>query len=303
MKRDDATGLAFGGNKTRKVEFILADALRQGADSVITWGGLQSNWCRQTVAASRMLGVRPILILSKNESSPPVHDGNLLLDRLMGAEIHFLEPGEDRQARAEVLAESERSAGNRPYVVAVGGSRTGGSMQKPIGALSYTEAFLEMVREAEAQKCRMTHIIHASGSGGTQAGLCVGARALAPHVKVVGISIGGAKAASQKNIAQISNDLAAALRLDIRFTAEEIIVFDDYVGGGYGILDRKTKEAIKVVAREQGILLDPVYTGKAMVGMMDLVKQGYFKPDDEVVFLHTGGTPALFPYRDELDVG
>ena len=300
MKRDDATGLAFGGNKTRKLEFIMADAVQQGANVIITWGGLQSNWCRQTVAAARMKGVRPVLILSKKEPSDPVYDGNLLLDRLMGAELHFLEPGQDVKSKADELAEHERSMGNHPYVVAVGGSRPGGSMIKPLGALSYTEALLEIVKEAGVRKRTITHIVHASGSGGTQAGLCVGAKVVAPHVKIVGISIGGAKGASQQNIAEIANELAVMLHRDIRFSAEEIIVFDEYVGGGYGILNPETTDAIKIVAREQGILLDPVYTGKAMAGLMDLAKRGYFDKEDEVVFLHTGGTPAIFPYRDAL---
>ena len=177
----------------------------------------------------------------------------------MGADIRFVAPGEDRAGAAERVIEEVKEMGQNPYVVSVGGSHVGYSMTKPLGAISYTKAFLEIVDEAQKQKIKPTHIVHATGSGGTQGGLCAGARAVDPRVK-----------------------------------------FDEYVGEGYGVLNRKTVDAILVLARKEGILLDPVYTGKAMSGLIDLIKKGYFKKSDNVVFIHTGGTPALFPYGKEL---
>ena len=300
VKRDDQTGLAFGGNKTRKAEFIVADALDKDADVLITWGGLQSNWCRQMVAATRMFGIRPVLVLTKKEGQPVEYGGNLLLDAIMGADIRIVEPEADREEVAHRIAREEKTAGHRPYVVSVGGSRTGGSMVEPLGAISYTKAFLEIYDDAQRRKIKVTHIVHATGSGGTQAGLVAGAKAVDERITITGISIGGDKASGQAGVAEIANLTFSALGLEGAVVPEEVVVFDDYVGGGYGILNPETAEAIFLIARKEGILLDPVYTGKAMAGMMDLVKKGYFTKDDSVVFIHTGGTPALFPYGKEL---
>ncbi|KPK77877.1 MAG: hypothetical protein AMJ79_01855 [Phycisphaerae bacterium SM23_30] len=300
VKRDDQTGLAFGGNKTRKLEFIIADALDKKAEVIITWGGEQSNWCRQTVAAARMFGIKPVLVLSQKEAGAVKYDGNLFLDALLGADIRFVAPGTDRSRITEDVTEEMRAQGHNPYVVAVGGSSVGGSMTEPIGAVSYTGAFLETYNQAQEMSIKVDYLVHASGSGGTQSGLVVGARAAAPEVKVVGISVGGAKAASQRNITEISRGVFEALGLEMTISPEEIIVFDDYVGEGYGVLNQEIADAIRLTARKEGILLDPVYTGKAMAGLMDLIKQGYFKKDDNVIFMHTGGTPALFAYKEQL---
>ena len=300
MKRDDQTGLAFGGNKTRKLEFIFADAIDKKADVMITWGGLQSNWCRQTVAAAKKFGIRPVLVLSKSDDGPVAFEGNLLLDAIMGADIHLVAPNEDRAEVAEQIAEEERGKGHHPYIVSVGGSRVGYSMTKPLGAVSYTKAFLEIYTEVRQRKLRITHIVHATGSGGTQGGLCAGARAVSSRIAIVGISVGGDKMSGQRDVSAIASETSRALGLHTAVSPEEVIVFDEYVGGGYGILNRETADAIFLVAREEGILLDPVYTGKAMSGLIDLIKKGYFKKDDAVVFIHTGGTPALFPYGKKL---
>jgi len=300
MKRDDQTGLAFGGNKTRKLEFILADAIEKKCDSIITWGGVQSNWCRQTVAGAKMFGLKPILVLSKKDDAPPSYDGNLLLDAIMGADIRFVEPGEDRGKIAEKVTEEVKEKGQIPYVVSVGGSHVGYSMTEPLGAMSYTKAFLEIYSEAQKRRMKISHIVHATGSGGTQGGLCTGALVVDPRIKIVGISIGGDKASGQSSIVKISNKIAETLGLGISIHPEEVIVFDDYVGDGYGILNQATVDAILLLARAEGILLDPVYTGKAMSGLIDLIKNRTFKKSDHVVFIHTGGTPALFPYGKEL---
>ena len=301
VKREDATGLAFGGNKARKLEFILADAVDQGSDSVLTWAGVQSNWARMTTAGARRLGMQPILVLQRGEhQSVSPADGNLLLDRLLDADVRILEPDGDREAAVEQIAAEEIAAGRKPYVVAVGGSRTGGSMDRPLGAVAYAEAFRELMAQAGEMGIRPTHILHASGSGSTQAGFVVGARALAPEVRVIGISTGGAKEASEANVLAIARATVETMGLEVEIRPEDVLVRDDYVGEGYGILNEDIVGAISQVARTEGLLLDPVYTGKAMAGMLDLIAGGELGPEDTVVFIHTGGTPALFPYREGL---
>ena len=301
VKRDDQTGLAFGGNKARKLDFILADALARESDSVITWAGVQSNWARMTAAGSRRLGMHPVLVLQRGaDQTVNPADGNLLLDRILGAEVHLLEPEEDREARVDELETAARAAGGNPYVVSVGGSRTGGSMDRPLGAVAYANGFRELLAQARERGVAMTHLVHASGSGSTQAGLVVGARALAPEVRIVGISSGGSKEAGERNVLAIARETAAAMALELAIEPEHVVVLDDHVGEGYGILNDAVVEAIALTARTEGILLDPVYTGKAMSGLFDLVRSGHFAASDTVVFLHTGGTPALFPYREGL---
>lgn len=301
MKRDDATGLAFGGNKTRKVEYIVADAIDKGADTIVTWGSLQSNWCRQTTAGCTMYGLKPVLILGKKDEKPVTEfDGNLLLDKLFGAEVHYADPGRDRAVIALKVADELKANGKKPYVVAVGGSRPGYDMERPIGALGYMAAYFEMFAEAEQNGVRFSHIVHATGSAGTQAGLVVAAKAINPEAKIVGISISGRAEGIKRNVSEISNQLAKMLGLQMSFTPDDIIVYDDYVGEGYGIMTPETVEAIKITAREEGILLDPVYTGKAMAGTFGLIDKGIIRQSDTVCFIHTGGTPAIFPYREKL---
>jgi D-cysteine desulfhydrase family pyridoxal phosphate-dependent enzyme len=300
IKRDDQTGLAFGGNKARKLEYIFADLLAKKADSVVTWASVQSNWCRQTAAAARVVGIKPILVLFKRDDSPAFPDGNLLLDLLMNADVRIIEPGHDRQTTVDRIVKEEKAKGLNPYVVSVGGSSVGGSMTEPLGAIAYAAAFEETYRQARESGFKIDHVVLATGSGGTQAGLVVGAKAIAPDVQIVGIAISGPSASVKASVANIANETARVLDLEHSFTAEDIIVFDDYIGEGYGKMNTAHAEAIALTAREEGILLDPVYTGKAMAGTIDLIKKGYFKKGEGVVFLHTGGTPALFVYRDRL---
>ena len=304
VKRDDQTGLAFGGNKARKLEFIFADALAKKSDVFITSAGVQSNWCRQTAAAAQGLGIRPILVLFKRAEEHAAYDGNLLLDFILDADIRIIELREEEEIDTEEIiskiAEEEREKGHNPYIAPVGGSRVGGSMTEPRGAISYTKAFLEIYREARQRKVKIDAVVLATGSGGTQAGLVVGAKALGTETRIIGISVSREKAPSQENVSAIANNTARALGLRMTVSPEEVIVFDDYVGEGYGILNQETADAVRLVAKTEGILLDPVYTGKAMAGLIDLKRKGYFKKDDVVVFLHTGGTPALFVYREKL---
>lgn len=300
IKRDDQTGLAFGGNKARKLDYIMADAEAKGADVIITWAGLQSNWCRQTAAAAAMMGMRSILLLSRRDESPVVIDGNLLLDAILGAEARILPLDTDPVEVAQQIAEEERAAGNTPYVVGVGGSSTGFDMEEPLGAMGYVTALIETHNQAEERGAVPDYVVIPTGSGGTQAGLVVAAAALRAGTRIIGISVSGSADAIRDNVARIASETADALGLRLSFSPEDIIVFDDYVGEGYGILNAPTADAIQRVARGEGILLDPVYTGKAMSGLIDLVETGYFEADDMVVFIHTGGTPAIFHYGDEL---
>ena len=301
VKRDDQTGLAFGGNKARKLDFILADAVAKGSDSVITWAGVQSNWARMTAAGSRRLGMDPILVLQRREDqSVTPADGNLLLDRILGADVRIIEPDEDREAKVAKIATAEREAGRNPYVVSVGGSLTGGDMELPLGSVAYANGFRELLGQAREAGVTITHVVHASGSGSTQAGLVVGAKAIAPEVRIIGISTGGTKAAGEANVLAIARETVQAMGLDVEIGPADVVVHDEYVGEGYGILNQGVVETIALTARTEGILLDPVYTGKAMTGLLDLVRRGHFSETDAVVFLHTGGTPALFPYREGL---
>jgi L-cysteate sulfo-lyase len=300
IKRDDQTGLAFGGNKARKLDYIMADARAKGADVIITWAGLQSNWCRQTAAAAAMMGMRSILLLSKRDDTPVVIDGNLLLDAILGADARILPLGTSPSEVAMEIAEEERAAGNTPYIVAVGGSSTGYDMEEPLGAMGYVTALIETHRQVVERAGVPDYVVIPTGSGGTQAGLVVAAEALRAGTKIIGISVSGSAEVIQANVARIATETAEGLGLRHTFSPSDIIVFDDYVGEGYGILNEPTADAIQRVARGEGILLDPVYTGKAMSGLIDLVESGYFQPDDVVVFIHTGGTPALFHYGDEL---
>lgn len=307
IKRDDQTGLAFGGNKTRKLDLIMADVLERGCDSVITWAGIQSNWCRQTVAAARKVGVKPILILFNRSNLPSEVDGNYFIDLLFNAEVKIVEVETganimDLDAVSEYINEAvdrETKKGNKPYVASIGGSVTEGSMTQPLGAISYTSAFLEIAEQTAAQDVFPDYIVLASGSGSTHAGLTVGAQLVRARTKIVGISVSGDKAEVTDCVKTIAEETLEALGETADLT-DGVIVFDDYNKKGYGILNKEIVRAISLVAETEGILLDPVYTGKAMAGLLDLIERGYFEKGENIVFLHSGGTPALFPYREQI---
>jgi D-cysteine desulfhydrase family pyridoxal phosphate-dependent enzyme len=307
MKRDDQTGLAFGGNKARKLEFIMADAVEQGADSILTWAGVQSNWCRQVAASAVRVGKRAVLVLLKRPGLPAEEDGNLLIDKVFAADIHvveasgeksFLEYQNVREFLDPVQAQEE-SAGREVYLAPVGGSLLEGSMTRPLGAMGYLAAFAELLEQCRERGFTPASIVLATGSAGTQAGLLAGAKLLSPGTRVVGVSVAGSREVITGYVKTITEALLEEVGEPASVSDEDLIVFDEYLGEGYGILNPSIVQAVGLVAQEEGILLDPVYTGKAMTGVLDLVDQGYFGGED-VVFLHTGGTPALFPYREGL---
>jgi len=307
IKRDDLTGLAFGGNKSRKLEFIIPDALSRGADTIITWASVQSNWCMQTAAAARSVGLHAILLLFKTSDQAVEYDGNLLLDYILGADVRIREAEKGKivseehvRKVLEEVADEVRKSGHKPYVVSVGGSMPGWSMDKPLGAIAYAEAFVEMLEQTRAAGAGITHVIHATGSGATQAGLVVGAKAAQSSIRVLGISVSEGNGLLVPIVQKICLDTEKTLALDLQIDLSDIIVLDEYVKEGYGIINSETAEAIRLLFTTEGIVLDPVYTGKAMAALIDLVKKGYFRKDDVVLFFHTGGTPALFPYREPL---
>ena len=290
VKRDDLTGLATGGNKTRKLEYLLADALAQGADTIITTGGPQSNHARQTAAAAAAARLGCVLVLSSR--APSEWAGNLLLDSLLGARIRWTGDREAYQVMEEV-AEEERAASRVPYIIPAGGSN-------PIGASAYAVAMDELVRQVLAAETRIDHVVVASGSGGTQAGLLVGAGALNYTCHVLGISVAASAQALRENILGLARMTAAFLDLRLEIDLQSVDVSDAYLGGGYGVLGEPEREAIKLVARQEGLLLDPVYTGRAMAGLLDMIREKRFSSRETVLFWHTGGLPALFAYGDEL---
>ena len=307
VKRDDLTGLAFGGNKSRKLEFIIRDMIDKKADVVITWGSLQSNWCMQTAAAAKTFGIKPILVLFKPADRTAAADGNVLLDIILDADIRLMEAEKGKiikPAQAmdvlEAAGKEARGQGHRPYLVPVGGSLVRGDMDKPLGALSYAACFAELLDQMRSGGVEPDYIVHATGSGGTQAGLLVGARALAPNCRILGISVSDPKGPFSEDVLEIARSADEALGLGLDVLAGDVVVFDEYIGEGYGIVDRSVASTIRLVFQTEGIVLDPVYTAKAMTGLIDLIKTGFFNPTDKVVFIHTGGTPALFPNRDPL---
>jgi D-cysteine desulfhydrase family pyridoxal phosphate-dependent enzyme len=290
IKRDDLTGLATGGNKVRKLEFLIADALRQGATTVITTGAAQSNHARQTAAAATRHGLRCVLVLGP--AAPPQRGGNLLLDALLGARVRWA--GErDRYAVMQEVAAEERAAGRVPYVIPLGGSNA-------IGATGYVLAMRELVRQAVEQALHIDHLVLATGSGGTQAGIITGARAFSFRGNVLGISVSETAEALGPNILDLAQLTATHLDLHFDLGTDDVQLNDTYLGEGYGIVGEREREAIRLVAHNEGLLLDPVYTGRAMAGLIDLIRQGAFSPKETVLFWHTGGAPALFSYGEEL---
>jgi D-cysteine desulfhydrase family pyridoxal phosphate-dependent enzyme len=291
VKRDDQTGLAMGGNKTRKLEYLLADAQGNGAHTLITAGAAQSNHCRQTAAAAAHGGFDCILVLTAPaggtvaDAQNQLPSGNLLLDRLFGAELVWT----DRESRDRVLEETyqrARYAGRRPYLIPYGGSNV-------IGATAYAFAMQELMQ----QTFQPDWIIFPSSSGGTQAGLCLGARLFGCHGQILGISVDEPAEILKQRVADLATRTADFLSEKQVFTQEDIQVNSDYLGGGYGILGKAEEEAIRSFARSEGLLLDPVYTARAAAGMIDLYGKGMFPPENTVLFWHTGGTPTLFADR------
>jgi len=281
VKRDDQTGMAFGGNKTRKLEYLVADALSKGANTLLTTGAAQSNHCRQTAAAAAHFGLDCVLVLAGEKPSIPT--ANLMLDELFRARIIWVG---DKLNRERVLKKTFNKlmvSNQAPYLVPYGGSN-------PIGAMGYVNAMHEFI----GQQIPVDWIIVASSSGGTQAGLVCGARLAGFKGKILGISIDEPAEKLRAHIAQLASVTFALENKPIKFLSEEILVNDDYCTPGYGVFTDLEKNAINCFAEHEGLLLDPVYTGRAAGGLLNLIKKGFFNRNDRVLFWHTGGQPALF---------
>ena len=298
VKRDDCTGLALGGNKTRKLEFSMAEALAQGADTVITVGAVQSNHVRQTAAAACKLGFRCEVLLEHRVTDPSdayANSGNILLDRIFGANLREYPGGTDFDtAMAEVAAEIEASGG-KPYLIPGGASNR-------VGALGYVNCALELLEQADEQGIVVDHLVTATGSAGTQAGLIVGLKAARPDVPLLGIGVNVPKEVQEDRVYNLACETADYIGKPGIVAREDVVANCDYVGAGYGIPTAGMNEAVLMLARLEGLLFDPVYSGKALAGMIDLVRKGEFARGDNIVFLHTGGAAALFAYADQLEV-
>ena len=280
VKRDDQTGLAFGGNKTRKLEYLLAEAREQGAETIISAGAVQSNHCRQTVAAASRFGFDCILVLFGDPPEQPA--GNHLLHYLLGAEVVYTSR-EEIEIKLEETFQTAQSAGRKPYLIPYGGSN-------PTGAMGYVNAMLEL----SEQGVEPDWIVFPSSSAGTQAGMLVGARLSGFGGKILGISVDEPANVLKGRVADLATRTAAFIEEDWDFSPDEVLVNDDYCGAGYGVMGDQEVEAIRLFAKREGLLLDPVYTGRAAAGLIDLIRQGYFEPSETVLFWHTGGGPALF---------
>lgn len=293
MKRDDQTGLASGGNKTRKLEFLLGEALDRGCDTIITGGAAQSNHCRQTAAAAASCGLGCHLVLGGEQ--PNFLDGNLLLDDLLGARIHWT--GQFRKGeKIPEIVESLESSGRKPYVIPYGGSSV-------TGAVGFVEAVFELQAQLDELGVSVNCIVFASSSGGTQAGLIVGKEMLAQKFELIGIGIDKGEAGEAPfadHVLQLANATAERLEVNTKFYMSDIMIRNEYLGGGYGVVGDPERRAIRLTAETEGILLDPVYTGRAMGGLIDMIEQGEFNSNDTVLFWHTGGLPALFSHAKEL---
>ena len=298
VKRDDCTGLSGGGNKTRKLEFLMADAVSREATCIITQGATQSNHARQTAAASARLGLACHILLEDRTGSNDANynlNGNVLLDQLHGATIAKRPGGADMAVEMEALADELRASGERPYVIPGGGSN-------PIGALGYVNCAAELTRQAHEQDLKIDALVHATGSSGTQAGLVAGLASLDSAIHLLGIGVRAPKEKQESMVHALATSTADFLGNGVTIPREVVRTNCDYVGGGYGIPTDGMRAAIKTLAELEGLLFDPVYSGKGLDGLMDQVRKGYFDGMHNVVFLHTGGSAALFGYPDIFDL-
>lgn len=298
IKRDDATGLATGGNKTRKLEFLLADALQKKADIIITQGATQSNHVRQTIAGAAKLGLKAKVLLEKRVTGfgeDYQRSGNVQLDLLLGGDIvAHLPGGTDMQQAMEEYAAELRGQGHNPYVIPGGGSNA-------IGALGYAACAEELLYQSSQLRLRIDHVVHATGSTGTQAGLVAGFTATNSHIPVLGISVRAPKVKQEENVWNLASRTRELLGVPGDLSRETVVANSDYVGDGYGLPTESMLEALRLLAQHEGILLDPVYSGKGMAGLIDLIRKGHFRKDDNVVFIHTGGSAGLFGYRQVFE--
>ncbi len=296
IKRDDCTGVATGGNKNRKLEFLMGEAMAQGADHIVTQGAVQSNHVRQTAAVAAKLGLKCTALLEhriQTNDSDYLDSGNVLLDRMMGLNIEYRDGGTDMQKAIEEVGARLKSEGAKPYVIPGGGSNA-------VGALGYVHVAVELLAQANEMGLRIDRLVHATGSAGTQAGLVAGLEGLNSGIPVLGIGVRLPRDRQEANVHKLAEATAEKLGLKGGIRREAVVANCDYVGDGYGIPTEGMAEALMMMARLEGIFLDPVYSGKAMAGLIDLIRKGRFRKDENVVFLHTGGQVGLFGYKDYL---
>jgi len=298
VKRDDCTGLATGGNKTRKLEFSMGEAQEMGADTVITVGAVQSNHVRQTAAAACKLGLKCEVLLEHRVAKPTElyrTSGNVLLDRIFGANLREYDAGTDFDAEMENIAREVSAAGGSPCIIPGGASN-------PVGALGYVGCGEELLQQCEEQDVRFDHIVTATGSAGTHAGLAVGLRGSGSDLPILGIGVNAPQDKQEAKVFALAVETANLVEKPGCVAREDIVADCNYIGPGYGQPTDAMNEAVLLLARTEGLLFDPVYSGKALAGMIDYVRQGRFDENQRIVFLHTGGAAGLFAYADTLDL-
>lgn len=298
VKRDDCTGLSSGGNKTRKLEYLMADAQARGADTIITQGATQSNHARQTTAAAAKLGMACHILLedrtnSNNESY--IMNGNVLLDRLHGATVTKRSGGTDMNAEMTTFANKIIQDGGKPYIIPGGGSN-------PTGALGYVNCARELAEQATDIGLKIDALVHATGSSGTQAGLVAGLTAIKSDIHLLGIGVRAPQDKQEQMVFDLAQKTADHLGTGLTIDRSDVRANCNYVGPGYGMPTPGMIDAVKLLAQTEGLLFDPVYSGKGLDGMIDQIRNGYFDGMDNVVFLHTGGSAALFGYPDTFDL-
>ncbi len=296
IKRDDQLGLTSGGNKTRKLEFVIGDALSKGADTVITTGAVQSNHCRLTLAAAVKEGLKcHLLIEERVENSYSPHAlGNNFLFRLLGADsVTLATPGVDLMEQMTTIAKHVENEGGHPYVIPGGASNA-------LGALGYVACAEEIYRQAFEMSLPIHHVVCASGSAGTHAGLVAGFYGNQTGIPVTGISVRAERSAQEQRVHSLANEASRLAGASRDIPQSEVTVRDEFVGPGYSLPTKEMAKAVRLFARKEGILLDPVYTGKAAAGLLGLIEEGAFHKDGNVLFVHTGGSPALYAYAETV---
>ena len=290
IKRDDCTGLATGGNKTRKLEFLIPDAIKNKAELVVTVGAVQSNHARQTAAACTLMGLKCLIVLEQRLKDPPeayMKSGNVFLDKLFGAEIKVCPKNEDVTEYSEKLIKDIKSKGTNVYFIPGGGSNS-------VGALGYVECLNEIIKENK--KYNFTHIVHATGSSGTQAGKLAGKKWFKRNISIIGICVRYKKKIQKEKVFDESKKTCEKLQCKI-LEKSEVVVYDEYIGSGYGQPTKGMIEAVNLLAQKEAILLDPVYSGKGFAGLIDLIRKKIFKKEDKILFIHTGGAVSLSAYE------
>ncbi len=298
VKRDDCTGLATGGNKTRKLEYSMGEALQQGADTIITVGAVQSNHVRQTAAAACKLGLKCEVLLEHRVAQPSDlyrNSGNVLLDRIFGANLREYDNGTDFDAAMAEVAGEVRQAGGNPYIIPGGASN-------PVGALGYVNCAVELLQQIDAAKLPVDYVVTASGSAGTHAGLAVGLRGGGSDLPITGFGVNAPRDVQEERVYQLACETAELVGTPGVVARDDIVADCNYIGAGYGQPTESMNEAVLMLARLEGLLFDPVYSGKALAGMIDYIRQGRFSKEDTLVFLHTGGAAGLFAYADALSL-